>query len=109
MALPRKLNIAGKNYVVRYFEDMIRVDKSGEEPLWGQCRPTDREIRVFNGRDAPDVIDTLIHESLHALLNERASIRVAIGDNEEAMVTDLAAAIPDFLVRNKLIRLDLVE
>ena len=108
MARPKRLNICGKLYKVRYFKNRLDVDPESNEPLWGACHFNNREIRIYSGADGPDLMDTVIHEITHAILHEHQVLLAMVGEpNEEAFVNDLASAITDCLIRNKLVRGDL--
>jgi len=106
MGYPRKLNICGKIYHVTYVKRHIDVDPDGEELLWGQVDYRRRRIRVYDGKEYtsnPDKFDTLIHEMIHAILREHSMLMSIVGEMEEPFVNDVASAITDCLIRNKLI------
>lgn len=55
---PHKLRIMGREYTVRYPEDL---------EVLGECRAEDCEIDVQDGQNPVEEADTVIHEVLHAI------------------------------------------
>jgi hypothetical protein len=102
VAWPKELNICGKRYAVVYCGKMSDVDPSGEEMLWGWHSSIRREVRIFAECSEEDRWDTLFHEAIHAIMDEYATLKAALGDNEEAFVSEFASAWVDFTRRNKL-------
>lgn len=79
---------------------------------WGECIHNSHIVRVGTrfendtAQDGVSMLDSLLHEVLHAMFNEHRLLRAAVGaDNEEAVIHELAAVLADFLTRNGLIPL----
>jgi len=105
---PKTLNILGAKYRVLYFKDPLEVDPDGREPLFGLCRSTLREIRICSGSSESDQHDALVHEIIHAVIDQcplLGEIMKKIGeDDHEALVGTLATLLSDTLIRNGLSR-----
>lgn len=98
MDRPGDVIVLGKCYSITYVDHPCEVDKDGREALWGQLDTWMRRIRVYdNGRCQGDLLETVIHEVLHAIAIELNI--TALKDNEDA-VELLALALADTLTRN---------
>lgn len=89
---PRKLQIADKTYSV--------VSRSKEwgakHKAFGRCHYDKQVIEYAREQDVIELVDTIIHEVLHAAIQEY-NITVK---SEEKIVTALANSVTDILVKN---------
>ena len=104
MQLPTSVKIHGHNYDVRYVADAQEVpDDLSSADYMGEIDHSTRTIRIQTV-SPPEVLDTLIHEVLHAILHRnqtlRHSIKPTIG--EEAFVATLADELSGILLANGL-------
>jgi len=108
--LPKSLNIMGKIYKVIYVQDMVKADAFRRRALWGQIDYHTRTIRVYTGqkgeeRQYADIMDTLVHEILHGLLEDNKLVKNLVGkENNESFVDNLSILIVDTLRRNNLLK-----
>lgn len=113
MNLPKKLNIMGKIYKVQYVHDMVQVDVDKRCALWGQVDYYSRTIRIWKGnkkwpRQKADMLETLLHEIIHALLQDNKLVMNLIkleDKNKEEFVDNMANLLSDTLLRNDLIKI----
>jgi hypothetical protein len=111
MKFPTQVVVMGKTYKVAYTETMQDTDLNKKSVLWGQVDYQTRTIRVFVGkgdrkRQPADVLETLLHEIIHAVLSDNKLIQSALKDGvEENFVDNLGCALADTLARNGLIKL----
>ncbi len=110
MNFPRKVIILGYEYKIDYVPTNREVDTHlDSDGLLGQVSYSNdkHHIRVNASQTAIGVLDTLIHEILHSLLQRntllRASIKSEVG--EEAFVDTLACEVAYLLVSNGWIEL----
>jgi hypothetical protein len=112
MRLPRQVNVMGKIYRVEYTTGMVETDIDQRSAIWGQVDYHTRSIRVYRGtadkpRQAGDVIETLLHEIIHAILQENKLLKDCLKDGVDENFTDtLGVVLADTLVRNKLITVE---
>lgn len=92
MDFPSTLKIGPFQYGV-VFEHEPKSDHG--KALWGQCRYERHQIAIES--EAPDdrKIETLMHESLHAIAFEAAAVRL-----REREVKSLSLALMNFLIEN---------
>jgi hypothetical protein len=62
----RKLTINGKPWTVRTFEGYVPPGE--KEPMYGLCDYTERVIWIRRQQRDAELLDTLVHEVLHAVL-----------------------------------------
>lgn len=96
---PERVIILGKEYSITYTDNPASVDIHKRNSLWGQIDFWTRSIRVY---DTPhfswaDIIDTLLHEILHGIVNELKLAKLA---DDEEVVGLLALGLADTLIRN---------
>lgn len=102
---PNSINILGREYRVIYCEKPSDVDIYGRSSLWGQVDFWTRTIRVYdNGRTEIDLLQTLLHESLHAITTDLNITEITKDSNEEEIIDLLALALADMLTRNGWIK-----
>jgi hypothetical protein len=96
---PPSINILGKTYVVTYVANPADVDLHHRQSLWGQIDYWTRTIRIYDNKtpDA-DILQVLLHETLHGIVSELHMDDEKVGD--EDTVDILALALADVLVRN---------
>ncbi len=105
MKFPVEITIRGYVYRIEYVEYQREVDRDFEsEDYLGTC--DDKVIRVLVTKPLLTILDTIIHEVLHALFNRNKMLKTAImPDMEEAFITTLASEITLILLDNKLVTL----
>ena len=107
--LPKRMIIVGKPYKVVYTKDMVSTDQAKRAPYWGMCDHQSATMTIFQGvgeesRTVEEILDTLIHESIHAILQGCDSLRHCIRRSHmEEFVGEFAAIVVDTLMRNGLI------
>lgn len=111
MKLPKQVVIAGKSYRIDYTADMVKTDIDQRSALWGQVDYHTRTIRVYVGKDKhkrqpADILETLLHEIIHAILADNKMLMAAMKDGMNESFTDtLGVQLADTLTRNGLVRL----
>jgi len=105
---PDKINILGREYTIKYFNKPSEVDRNGRKSVWGQIDYWERQIRVYDNKTTlQDIWDTIIHETLHSLIDELHLNKTCIeSGKEEELVGLLAMGLTDVLFRNNIIRLE---
>jgi len=94
---PASVNVLGKEYSISYVDSVIEVDMYHREALWGQIDYWTRSIRVYVGRRCEaDILDTLLHEVLHAIL-EDLNLDKKVDHDSHSLI---AMALADVLMRN---------
>ena len=105
---PDKVNILGKEYTIKYFDKPSEVDRNGRKSVWGQVDFWERQIRVYDNKTTlQDLWDTIIHEILHALIEELNLDKNCLNNDrkkEEELVGLLAMGLIDVLFRNDIIK-----
>lgn len=96
---PDKINILGKEYTITYVDNPSDVDIHKRESLWGQIDYWTRTIRIYdNGRNAEDLWQSIIHETLHGIAE---SLKLKLKNTDQHDDLDLLAlALTDVLFRN---------
>lgn len=96
---PDHVWIFGKKYDIRYVDNPVEVDMNRRKALWGQIDYWTRTIRIYdNGRQDGDILQTLMHEIVHAIDEE---FHLKIYDKMGEDVIDLlGSGIADVLLRN---------
>lgn len=102
---PTEAFIKGRQYKIEYVNTSREVDNDLEGDTWlGTCGPS--TIRVLATQPGFDVLDTLIHELLHAIIQRNKMLKVALKDGlEESFVDTLATEITSVLFDNKWIKM----
>ena len=99
MLKPKTLIVLGREYSVSYVSKPSDVDPKGRDSLWGHIDYWTRRINIYdNGRADFDILETLLHEILHALDND-LDLKLKDGDSEERLHR-LAVGLADTLQRN---------
>ena len=98
MFKPTKVNILGKEYLIEYCDNPSNVDIHKRDSLWGQIDYWTRTIRVYNnGRTDGDILETIMHEIVHAIATD---LSIKAIDGKENVVDMLGVALGDTLSRN---------
>lgn len=103
MNLPESVKIAGIVYRIAYHDKLNDVDLFGREPLLGQVDFLTRTIRIYKAdRSWDDILHTILHEVVHAIL---AQLHITATDGEdlcenERVVDLLATGLTLFLQDN---------
>jgi hypothetical protein len=100
---PDKVNILGKIYTIVYVDRPSDVDIFKRESFWGQIDYWTCTIRVYSQRIEADVLQTILHEIIHAIV---AELKLHILEKEDAhdTVDLLALALADVFTRNEWLR-----
>ena len=110
-SFPKSFVICGKKYKVEYTRDMVDADIDKRKAVWGQIDFHTRTIRIFKGkddnaRDCSDILDSLIHEIIHGIIQENNLFRTVISrKSEEMFVANFASLLADTLVRNRIVEI----
>lgn len=94
MDYPTSITIKGHIYRIEYVATSQEVEDDFAEGLWlGQC--CNDVIRVLASQEPFAVLDTLIHEILHAIFNRNKMLKAALqsADMEEPFIDTLAAEL----------------
>lgn len=100
---PKKVNILGKEYSIKYVNNPAEVDRNQRESLWGQIDYWKREIRIYGSRKIQDIWDTIIHEILHGI-DEELHLELFNSEAGEILNERLSMALTDVLFRNNFLR-----
>jgi len=100
---PTRITILGVPHKVEYKENV--GDIMERETAWGSFDPWTREIKVWapKGRDWADVLETLIHEVLHAV-KHLLHLEAFAGDVGHDELDLVALALTDMLIRNNWLK-----
>lgn len=105
---PTSITINGADFKIEYVGTQKEVDNDMEiETYWGSVSYEEYVIRIWAGQQPISILDTLLHETLHAIFNANRLLMSAIGNTktEEAFITALASQLADTLVRSGVISL----
>lgn len=103
MKKPKSVNIFGKTYSITYVDNCSEVHPEGRMGgIMGHCDAFDHEIRAHDSGDPGELLDTLIHECIHAICWE---LKLNVGDDEHT-VGLLGMGIADVLSRNGWLEID---
>lgn len=103
--LPKSVNICGKTYKVKAFKDSTKLDPESNRFLRGLCLPKNQEIRIHTEVEPEDMLDTFLHEIIHAIFFEMLGLSETIPENQkEVFTSDFATVLADTLVRNLLMQ-----
>lgn len=101
MKYPTSVIVKGHTYKIEYVDTHQEVDVDFDKGLWlGQC--SDGVIRVLFQRGLFSVMDTLIHEILHAVFNRNKLLKATLKseDMEEPFIDNLASELAILLYEN---------
>lgn len=101
MKYPTSVTIKGYTYRIEYVDTPQEVAVDFEQGLWlGQC--ADDVIRVLRQREPFSILDTLIHEILHAVFNRNKMLKAALQSEvmEEPFIDNLASELAILLFEN---------
>jgi len=93
----KKIQICNRTFDVTYVDTMSKVDSAQIEDLYGTFDTIMKEIRVFDGCDEEDQLDTLLHEIIHGVC---LATKINL---EEDQVILLTSVLADTLTRNGII------
>ena len=104
MRFPTEICIRGYNYRIEYLEYQREVDRDFEsEDYLGTCDSS--VIRILATRSRLSMLETFIHEVLHAIFTRNKMLGAAIKHNlGEEFVTTLASEIALILLDNELVK-----
>jgi len=103
---PKKLKILGVPYKVFYVNNLREADTEGKDEVFGSISHCDKIIKIYIKPPRPSeaIFITLIHEIIHAILND-AGLDFADEMREEHVIKTLASCFVSFLVDNKFVEL----
>ena len=98
---PKRINIMGIEYTVRYVEKPSDVDLYGRESLWGQVDYWTRTIRVYDkgDRSDEDIWVSILHEILHAI-GQQANLSMLKDKANHEQLDLLGSILVDVFFRN---------
>ena len=113
MKKENKIIILGKPYKIIYVDKPSDVDVQGVQSLLGQVDFWTKTIRIFddNTKSEEDLFEVLIHEIIHALIND-LHIYALIdkdGSHKEDSVDLLSTGLADTLIRNNLVNIEKID
>jgi hypothetical protein len=97
---PTSIIILGHQYEITYVENPVDVDINKRECLFGQIDYWTRTIRIYTkDRRESDILETLIHEILHAIETDLKldCFKEERGHDELDII---ATALTDTFIRN---------
>lgn len=106
LQFPRTIRVRGYNYVVDYVNKAREVDRDlAATDLLAQCCPG--YMRVLTTQQSIGILDSVIHETLHAIFARNAVLTAAIQPmiGEEAFISALANELAYLLVDNNWVKL----
>jgi hypothetical protein len=107
MSYPSELWIRGVHYSVEYVTNSREVQTDFDSASFaGVCDNVTYTLRVHTDQAPMEVIDTLVHEVIHAILNRNRTLKACIRGSEEDFVHTLAIDVAQFLVENGLMTLE---
>lgn len=70
--LPKEVKILHVTYKIKYVDNPSKVDLTERRSLWGQVDYWTRTIRIYSkGRPYEDIMQTLMHECVHAITSQQ--------------------------------------
>lgn len=103
---PTELKILDQTFKVLYFDNPSEVDPRGADSMYGHFDRMNHEIRIYNkdGLSEAEVWNSLIHESIHAIVNILKINEISSLDSfdEEHAVHLLATGLNALLHDNNL-------
>lgn len=101
MKYPTSITIKGHPYRIEYVDTPQEVDDDFAGGRWlGQC--CNNVIRVLATQGSFGILDTLIHEMLHAVFSRNRMLKAALqsADMEEPFIDTLASELAVLLAEN---------
>ena len=113
MKKENKIIILGKPYKIIYVDKPSDVDVQGVQSLLGQVDFWTKTIRIFddNTKSEEDLFEVLIHEIIHALIND-LHIYALIdkdGGHKEDPIDLLSTGLADTFIRNNLVNIEKID
>lgn len=104
MRFPTEIRIRGHYYRIEYVEYSREVDCNFEsENYLGTC--DSKTIRVHALQPLIVILDSIIHETLHAIFTRNKMLKAALKQGmEESFITTLASDIAFILLDNELVK-----
>ncbi len=101
MNYPTSITVKGYTYRIEYVTTHKEVDEDFEDREWlGQCNYC--MIRVFVDQEPFGILDTLLHEILHAVFNRNKMLKAAFrsDDMEEPFIDALSTELAGLITEN---------
>jgi hypothetical protein len=101
MKYPTKVNIRGYKYRIEYVENPREVDRDFESIAYlGTC--SSKVIRILAKQTQLSLIDSIVHEIIHAVFTRNPMLKQALKDGmEESFVATIGGEIAEILLNNK--------
>jgi hypothetical protein len=97
---PTTVNVLGHEYAITYTNNPAEVDMYKRESLFGQIDFWTRTIRIYaNDRKDSDILETLLHEILHAIDND-LKLECFKEEKGHDELDIIANTLADTLIRN---------
>jgi hypothetical protein len=106
MKLPTAITIRGVDYTIEYVAQSAEVPtviNCEDKKYLGYIDYNSRTIRVCTEQPNRCILESLIHELIHGVLDRNPMLLKEVVLNEEAFVDGVAIEIVDLLVENNLI------
>lgn len=108
MKLPTAITIRGVDYTIEYVANSAEVPtviNCEDKKYLGYIDYNSRTIRVCTTQPNRCILESLIHELIHGVLDRNPLLLKAVlnNNNEESFVDSVAIEIVDLLVENNLI------
>ena len=101
---PDKVVILGHTSEIQYKENSVEVDVFRRDSCFGQYDPWTRIIRIYdNGRKESEILETLIHEILHAIALD-LKLKCFDGEDGHEDLDKLALVLADTFARNNWLK-----
>jgi Zn-dependent peptidase ImmA (M78 family) len=100
--IPKKINIFSAEYKI-ILHDGDKWNDSKIE-MYGQIIYDKREIHICKNQPDDGIIQTLIHEILHAIIYSLNIEEIENNKNYERIVDTLATGLSDVIIRNKMLK-----
>ena len=103
MGWPKQINVCGHVYSVEYVDDPERVNPDSNDHHYGYTNTASKSVRIWDCEDRNIVLNTLIHEIVHAVIAETPAVDETIGEEEEEKLAgQLSSTMADTLIRNEI-------
>ena len=100
MKFPDKIKLFYKEYKINYKDEVLYLDS---EVVFGKINFDRKEIEIsVVGKTDSEILEILLHELNHAVINEMRISAILNNENEEDIVCALTTGWTDIILRNEL-------
>ncbi len=101
--LPKEVVILGIPCSITYVNDIVKVDEEDKEnTCYGTVDFINKTMRIYDGgRPTRDILETILHESLHLILDRLGDKSKISQAQEEKFINAISMGMFEFLVSNK--------